>query len=52
MIRYCVLAALLTLATSSITVDPKSRFMKDEQGRTRIFHGYNVVVKRPDYLPW
>ena len=37
--------------TQKWTIDPATRTFRDEAGRARIFHGFNVVVKKPDYLP-
>ena len=32
-------------------IDPVTRTFRDEFNRTRIFHGQNVVVKLPPYIP-
>jgi len=34
-----------------ITIDTATRNFRDTTGRARIFHGQNVVVKLPNYLP-
>jgi endoglycosylceramidase len=34
-----------------ISIDPKSRQMKDASGRSVIFHGVNVVYKVDPYIP-
>ena len=34
-----------------ITINTDERLMQDEYGRTVIFHGVNVVYKRPPYFP-
>lgn len=34
-----------------ITVDPATRQIKDQYGRSVIFHGVNVVYKIPPYIP-
>jgi len=39
------------VATQKFTIDPETRTFRDEFGRARIFHGQNVVVKLPPYLP-
>lgn len=39
------------VASQSLTIDPATRTYRDEFGRTRIFHGTNVVVKGPPYIP-
>ena len=44
-------AAVSAAASSKYTIDPATRTFRDEAGRARIFHGQNVVVKIPDYLP-
>ena len=33
------------------TIDASTRTFRDDLGRSRIFHGFNVVVKKPDYIP-
>jgi aryl-phospho-beta-D-glucosidase BglC (GH1 family) len=38
-------------AGSKITIDSATRTFRDEFNRARIFHGFNVVVKLPPYLP-
>ena len=43
----CALAA----ADRKYTIDTATRTFRDEFNRARIFHGFNVVVKKPDYLP-
>jgi endoglycosylceramidase len=34
-----------------ITVDPATRSIRDQFGRSVIFHGVNVVYKIPPYIP-
>ena len=34
-----------------ISIDPKSRQMKDASGRSVIFHGVNIVYKVDPYIP-
>jgi len=46
-----VIAGVLSLVASKITIDPVTRTFRDEFNRTRIFHGTNVVVKGYPYLP-
>ena len=46
-----VTSAAAATAAQKFTIDPKTRTFRDDQGRARIFHGFNVVVKRPDYTP-
>lgn len=46
------IAALIGATVSArITIDPTTRTFRDEFNRSRIFHGQNVVVKLPNYLP-
>ena len=35
----------------SFSIDDSKRFILDNEGRYSIFHGANVVVKLPPYLP-
>ena len=46
-------ASIAHAASTSQTyaIDPDLKSFVDEQGRSRIFHGFNVVVKKPDYIP-
>ena len=44
------LLSLITLNKCFI-IDPTKQFMLDESGRYKIFHGVNVVVKLPPYIP-
>jgi len=37
--------------TFQFSIDPTNRFILDNSGRYSIFHGGNVVVKLPPYLP-
>lgn len=49
-----ITAALVGAATAGtwpMTIDPVTRTFRDSYGRARIFHGQNVVVKLPPYLP-
>ena len=46
-----VTSAVVAAAAQKFTIDSKTRTFRDEQGRTRILHWFNVVVKRPDYTP-
>ena len=41
----------LIISTSQFSIDPTNRFILDNYGRYSIFHGGNVVVKLPPYLP-
>ena len=46
-----VITALLGLTMANITIDPETRTYRDEFNRARIFHGQNVVMKLPPYIP-
>jgi TctA family transporter len=46
-----LIASLLGLSLASITIDPSTRTFRDEFNRARIFHGQNVVMKLPPYIP-
>jgi endoglycosylceramidase len=45
-----LILSLLSLA-SAFKVDPQSTYFVDDLGRFSLFHGVNVVVKVPPYLP-
>ena len=54
--RLTLSILLGTLAISGVicnklSIDPKTRTFRDESGRSRIFHGTNVVVKGHPYIP-
>jgi len=53
MLKNILILSLAGLAACSqkITIDPETRTFRDEFGRSRIFHGTNVVVKGFPYLP-
>lgn len=42
---------ILEPALAKISVDPSSRQFVDEQGRSVVFHGVNVVYKMDPYIP-
>ena len=44
-------ALLGSHAAATIKIDPETRTFRDDNGRARIFHGQNVVVKLPPYIP-
>ena len=46
-----VSSAVAAAADQKFTIDSASRTFRDVQGRARIFHGFNAVIKKPDYLP-
>lgn len=48
--KYLLLLCLVGLI-SSMWIDTTTRHFKDENNRTMIYHGVNVVVKLPPYLP-
>ena len=49
-ILYILILAILS-QTFQFSIDPTNRFILDKHGRYSIFHGGNVVVKLPPYLP-
>ena len=55
MFRSAWMASMLAFVSNAAAqrwfIDKDTRTFLDEQGRSRIFHGFNVVVKQPDYLP-
>ena len=48
---FAIMALIGATVNSKITIDPTTRTFRDEFNRARIFHGQNVVVKLPNYLP-
>lgn len=34
-----------------ISINPKTKLMHDQYGRTAMFHGVNIVAKTPPYIP-
>ena len=44
-------AWLLQPALAKIKVNPETRQLVDESGRSVIFHGVNVVYKQDPYIP-
>ena len=46
-----ILSIFSGLITSKLRISRANRKFYDEQGRTRIFHGVNVVYKLPPYIP-
>lgn len=50
MLKY-ICMSLLGATAAKITVDQATRTFRDELGRARIFHGFNAVVKLPEYIP-
>ena len=51
--KSLVVAGLIgaAAATGEYTIDSTTRTFRDSSNRVRIFHGMNVVVKLPPYLP-
>jgi endoglycosylceramidase len=53
-VKTLTISCLIAYASAAIdrfTIDPATRTIRDSHGRVRIFHGQNVVVKLPNYLP-
>ena len=46
-----ILSVLVILISSKFKINPNDRMFKDENNRSIIFHGVNIVVKLPPYLP-
>ena len=46
-----ILSLLIDCIISKIRIDKQTRNFIDEKGRVVIFHGVNVVVKSPPYIP-
>ena len=42
---------LLAVCAYFFKIDPTKRFIIDKYGRRTVFHGVNVVVKLPPYIP-
>jgi len=49
--KSLIISSIIGAAAARYTIDPSTRTFRDEYGRARIFHGQNVVVKLPNYLP-
>ena len=45
------LASLASAQAQKWTIDAATRSFRDDQNRFRIFHGFNTVLKKPDYIP-
>ena len=45
------LASVASAATQKYHIDAETRSFRDEFNRFRIFHGFNTVLKKPNYLP-
>lgn len=50
-IGLALTSAMAAATTQYYSIDAATRTFRDDFGRARIFHGFNVVVKKPDYLP-
>ena len=48
---YLLINFNILTTTNQFSIDPTNRFILDKHGRYSIFHGGNVVVKLPPYLP-
>ena len=51
MLKFTSTVLAAAVAAKNITVDKATRTFRDEFSRARIFHGQNVVIKLPNYLP-
>jgi endoglycosylceramidase len=51
-IKFITLTLLISFSCSSfISIDKNSRHFVDIEGRVRVFHGLNIVIKNPPYVP-
>lgn len=46
-----IFSIIIALSSSKILVDKATRFLKDEYGRTRFYHGVNAVYKVFPFIP-
>ena len=51
MLKNLAVLLFCFLAAESIKMNPDTRMFVDDYGRTVLFHGVNVVVKQPPYIP-
>jgi endoglycosylceramidase len=51
MLHQLYLSAAFCVCNAFIQVDPVSQQLVDVEGRQRYFHGVNVVVKGPPWIP-
>ena len=51
MLKFTSSVLAAAVAAKKFTVDKATGTFRDQSGRARIFHGQNVVVKLPNYLP-
>ena len=51
MLKGIIIVLFFSLGVESIKINPSTRMFVDDYGRTVIFHGVNVVVKQPPYIP-
>ncbi len=49
--KFLVLAVTVALARAILHVNPETRRIIDAAGKERYFHGVNVVVKGPPWIP-
>ena len=49
--KFLVLTVTAALARAILHVNPETRRIIDAAGRERYFHGVNVVVKGPPWIP-
>ena len=50
-IKLCLLLLTLLTLVKAIKVDRATSTFRDEQNRTRVFHGLNYVKKAPPHYP-
>ena len=50
-LALCSCAALVASQSGKISLNTATRQFQDQQGRSVIFHGVNMVYKIPPYIP-
>ena len=50
-LQLLVFAVTVLLASGILHVNPETRRIIDAEGKERYFHGVNVVVKGPPWIP-
>ena len=48
---FILLSFSLIFSKGILKVNPETNRIEDEQGRERFFHGINIVIKTPPYIP-
>jgi hypothetical protein len=45
------IASIVAAVSARLTINPESRMMEDDAGRSVMLHGVNAVYKLPPYIP-